>query len=81
MQRGGRDRAKSHGHEEEGTPQRSSTTVSSMAILKSTFSNKGQWRKAEKLEVQVMETLKRVLGPEHLDTFASMGSLAITYDA
>jgi hypothetical protein len=52
-----------------------------MAILKSTFSNKGQWKKAEKLEVQVMETLKRVLGPEHLDTFASMGSLAITYDA
>jgi hypothetical protein len=33
---------------------------------------------AEELEVQVMETRKRVLGAEHPDTLTSMGNLAFT---
>lgn len=37
------------------------------------------WKKAEELEVQVMETSKRVLGAEHLDTLSSMTDLAMTY--
>ena len=35
--------------------------------------------KAEKLEMQVMKTSKKVLGPEHPDTLTSMGCLASTY--
>jgi hypothetical protein len=33
----------------------------------------------EELEVQVMETIKRVLGAEHPSTLTSMGNLAATY--
>jgi hypothetical protein len=33
----------------------------------------------EELEAQVMETMQRVLGPEHPDTLISMGNLASTY--
>jgi len=39
----------------------------------------GSWKKAEELEVQVMETRKRVLGQEHPDTLTSMANLASTY--
>ena len=39
----------------------------------------GKWKEAEELNVQVMETRKRVLGLEHPDTLASMGNLASTY--
>jgi hypothetical protein len=35
-----------------------------MANLTSTYRSQGRWKKAEDLEVQVMETRKRVLGPE-----------------
>ncbi|KAH7111276.1 hypothetical protein B0J11DRAFT_447596, partial [Dendryphion nanum] len=37
------------------------------------------WTEAEKLEVQVMETFKRVFGDEHPDTLTSMANLAPTY--
>jgi hypothetical protein len=43
--------------------------------------NQGRWKEAEKLEVQVVETMKRVLGPEHPDTLNSMNNLAHTYYA
>ena len=33
--------------------------------LASTYRNQGRWKEAESLEVQVMETRKRVLGEEH----------------
>ena len=36
----------------------------------------GRWKEAEELEVQVMETRKQVLGPEHPDTLSSMANLA-----
>jgi hypothetical protein len=39
----------------------------------------GSWNEAERAFVQVMETRKRVLSPEHPDTLASMANLASTY--
>jgi tetratricopeptide (TPR) repeat protein len=39
----------------------------------------GRWKEAEELEVQVMDTRKRVLGEEHPDTLTSMANLASTY--
>jgi hypothetical protein len=49
-----------------------------MANLASTYRNQGRWKEAEELEVQVMETRKRVLGAEHPDTLTSMANLAYT---
>src|SRR5436190_1782362 len=39
----------------------------------------GQWKKAEELNVQVIEMSKRVLGEEHPTTLASMANIAETY--
>ncbi|PYH66039.1 purine and uridine phosphorylase [Aspergillus vadensis CBS 113365] len=39
----------------------------------------GRWKEAEDLDMQVMESCKQVLGPEHPDTLTSMGNLASTY--
>ena len=50
-----------------------------MAWMASTYRNQGRWTEAEKLEVQVMETFKTVLGPEHPNTLTSMANLACTY--
>ncbi|KAN0083774.1 kinesin light chain 3 [Elaphomyces granulatus] len=50
-----------------------------MASLASTYWNQGRGTEAEKLDVQVMETSKTVLGSEHPDTLTSMASLATTY--
>ena len=50
-----------------------------MANLASTYQNQGRWKEAEDLEVQVMETMKRVLGQEHPSTLTSMANLASTY--
>ena len=41
--------------------------------------NQGRWEEAEIMEVQVMETKKRVLGEEHPDTLTSMVYLASKY--
>jgi hypothetical protein len=54
-------------------------TLTSINNLASTFWNQGRWKEAEELDVQVMETRKRVLGLEHLDTLTSMANLASTY--
>ncbi|KAI4166730.1 MAG: hypothetical protein LQ343_007804 [Gyalolechia ehrenbergii] len=43
------------------------------------FSEAGRYKEAEELEVQVMETMKRVLGEEHPDTLSSIANLASTY--
>jgi hypothetical protein len=53
-------------------------TLGSMANLASTYSNQGRWKEAEELQVQVMQTRKRVLGDEHPDTLTSMHNLAFT---
>jgi hypothetical protein len=50
-----------------------------MANLASTYRNQGRWIKAGKLDVQVMGTMKTVLGPEHPDTLTSMANLASNY--
>jgi tetratricopeptide (TPR) repeat protein len=44
-----------------------------------TLYSDGRYKEAEDLQVQVMETRKRVLGDEHPSTLASMGNLAATY--
>jgi hypothetical protein len=49
-----------------------------MANLASTYRNQGRWKEAEELEVQVMETRKRVLGAEHPNTLTSMNNFAFT---
>jgi hypothetical protein len=50
-----------------------------MANLALTFLNEGRWKEAEEVLVQVMETMKRVLGAEHPDTLTSMANLAYTW--
>jgi tetratricopeptide (TPR) repeat protein len=39
----------------------------------------GRYDEAEELEVQVMQTMKRVLGNEHPETLLNIGNLAATY--
>ncbi|KAH8429659.1 uncharacterized protein LDX57_007331 [Aspergillus melleus] len=39
----------------------------------------GRYNEAERLFVQVIETWKQVLGPEHPNTLINMGNLALTY--
>ncbi len=43
------------------------------------YSEEGRWEKAEELEVQVMETRKRVRGEERPETLTSIVNLALTY--
>jgi tetratricopeptide (TPR) repeat protein len=43
------------------------------------FWYQGRWPEAEELEVQVLETSKRMLGAEHPDTLTRMANLAMTY--
>src|SRR6202034_3886354 len=43
------------------------------------FYENGYWNEAEKLQVNVMELRKRLLGAEHPETLISMGCLAATY--
>ena len=50
-----------------------------MGNLASTYWNQEQWKEAEELEVQVMQTSLRVLGEEHPSTLTIMANLASTY--
>ena len=50
-----------------------------MAEFALVFWEAGRWKEAEKLNVRVVETRKRVLGEEHPDTLSSIYNLAITY--
>jgi hypothetical protein len=43
------------------------------------FFETGYWKEAEELQVQVMETRKRVLQAGHPDTLKAMGNLASTF--
>jgi tetratricopeptide (TPR) repeat protein len=45
----------------------------------STLYSDGQYKEAEELQLQVVQTRKRVLGDEHPSTLISMGYLASTY--
>ena len=43
------------------------------------YSEQGQWKEAEALEVVVMDKTKHALGEDHPDTLTSMANLASTY--
>ncbi|MCJ1441536.1 MAG: hypothetical protein MMC23_002025 [Stictis urceolatum] len=60
-------------------PKDDKSRLAAMANLASTYQSQGRWKEAEELEVQVMETRKRVLSDEHPDTLTSMANLASTY--
>src|ERR1700733_10974193 len=51
----------------------------SMGNLAATYRQQGRLNEAEKLQVDVMELMKRLLGAEHPDTLTSMANLATTY--
>jgi len=59
---------------------RGSADTALIINLASTYRNQGRWKKAEELQVQVMQTLKEVFGQEHPETLACMGNLARTYN-
>ncbi|MCJ1240826.1 hypothetical protein MMC14_008830, partial [Varicellaria rhodocarpa] len=50
-----------------------------MANLASTYWNQGRWKEAKKLEVQVMDMRKKLLGVKHPLTLNSMANLASIY--
>lgn len=54
-------------------------TLDSFEMLGLAYKLGGQWKDAEKLQLQVMETRKQVSGPEHPDTLDSITNLALTY--
>ncbi|KAJ5662973.1 hypothetical protein N7507_003704 [Penicillium longicatenatum] len=54
-------------------------SLNSLALLGMAYEQNGQWRKAEKLQVQVMETSKTKFGEDHPSTLANMGNLASTF--
>ncbi|KAJ6032564.1 P-loop containing nucleoside triphosphate hydrolase protein [Penicillium herquei] len=55
--------------------------IRSIVLLGDIYSARCEWRKAEELQVKMIETLSRVLEPEHYDTLTVMGCLASTYHA
>ncbi|KAL4959991.1 uncharacterized protein BDV14DRAFT_183400 [Aspergillus stella-maris] len=50
-----------------------------MASLATMYFDQGRLVEAEELEIQVLESQKQTLGPEHPQTLASMHNLAITW--
>jgi tetratricopeptide (TPR) repeat protein len=54
-------------------------TLSSLGQLASIYWSQGRWTEEEKIEIEVLETSRRVLGREHPDTLRSMSNLALTY--
>ena len=54
-------------------------TVSSMAIVASTYWNQGRWEEAEELFMQVIETSKKKLRADHPDTLTSIANLVLIY--
>ncbi|GKZ63423.1 hypothetical protein AnigIFM49718_011831 [Aspergillus niger] len=54
-------------------------TLASTLMLADAYSREGHWKKAEQLQVQVMETRKIKLGEDHPDTLTSMANLASTF--
>jgi Tetratricopeptide repeat len=68
-----------NGDESKGAGTGTPDTLTSIGNLASTYWNQGRWKEAEELEVQVMETRKRVLGQEHPHTLMSMNNLALTW--
>ncbi|KAK3364216.1 P-loop containing nucleoside triphosphate hydrolase protein, partial [Lasiosphaeria hispida] len=53
-------------------------TLASISLFALVLLNRGKWKEAEKLFMQVMETRKTKLGANHPDTLSSMANLAST---
>jgi tetratricopeptide (TPR) repeat protein len=53
--------------------------ASMLAEVGRIFYDEGRWSEAEKIQVQVMETRRRVLGEEHPDTLTSTANLALIH--
>ena len=53
--------------------------MTSIANLASIYHVQGQWNKAEKLDMKMIEIRKKILDPEHSFTLTSMFNLTITY--
>ena len=51
-------------------------SLAAMSALAKSCREHGKYDRAEELQVQVMETTKRILGEEHLSTLSSMANLA-----
>ncbi|KIJ93511.1 hypothetical protein K443DRAFT_12820 [Laccaria amethystina LaAM-08-1] len=49
-----------------------------MANLAATYSNLGKYKEAEKLEIQVLDARRRILGVQHPHTILAMENLAAT---
>ena len=70
MERGRRAIFAGLGDEKEGTRPRAPDTLS-IASIASTYQDQERWEEAEELFVQIVETFKKVLGQEHLDTLTA----------
>ncbi|CAD6593296.1 MAG: hypothetical protein ASARMPREDX12_007021 [Alectoria sarmentosa] len=55
------------------------TTLYCLQLLASTYQDQGRWTEAEELNLQVLETSKKLLGAEHSNTLIIMNNLAMTY--
>jgi len=69
----------SDGDSQEGARARTPRHADEHGQLVSTYQNQGRWKEAEQLQLQVMETSLRVLGPGHPDALTSMANLAYTW--
>ena len=54
--------------------------ITAMESVAATYHSLGRYTEAEKLEIQVMDARKRILGVERPDTVKAMESLAATYN-
>lgn len=54
------------------------STLASTSILALIIWGQGRWEEAEKLEVQLIETYKTKLGPDHVYTVINAANLAST---
>jgi hypothetical protein len=71
MEGGSRAGGTSNGDKFEGAREGASRHADQHGNLASTYWNQEQWKEAEELGVQVIETSLRVLGKEHPDTLTS----------
>ncbi|KIM30149.1 hypothetical protein M408DRAFT_294335, partial [Serendipita vermifera MAFF 305830] len=56
-------------------------TLTVMHWLASSYDSQGLWTESEKLQVEVLEQRRRILGIEHPDTTKAAGNLAWTYQS
>ena len=59
--------------------QKDEETLRSMQMAGLVYGVKGEWKRAEELQIEVLETTQKVLGPEHHNTLDSMANMALIY--